>query len=117
MMIDFLMFDPPLRGNHLKLPHKAHALSDVASAARAGADYLTLGPIFVTVSKPGYGPALASARWRGRRSKGSAVMALGRVAAGTARACLDVGATGIAVMGETMRSADPGESTRESSRR
>jgi len=41
-------------------------------------------------------------------------MALGRVTAGTARACLDADATWIAVIGETMRSADPGESTRES---
>jgi thiamine-phosphate pyrophosphorylase len=84
---------------------KAYALSDIAGAARAGVDYVKLSPIFVTVRKPGFGLALASARSRVRRSKGSGMMALGRVTAGTARACLDAGATGIAVIGETMRFA------------
>src|SRR4029453_6190204 len=36
----------------------AHTLTDVANAREAGADYVTLSPIFETVSKPGYGPAL-----------------------------------------------------------
>jgi hypothetical protein len=88
MMIDFLMFDPPLKGNHLKLPQ--------------GACTERLA---------------ASARSRGRPSMGSAAMALGRVTAGIARTCLDAGAAENAVRGETMRSADPGESTRESSSR
>jgi len=57
-MIDFLMFDPPLRAIISSFP-AAHALSDVAGAVRAGADYVTLSPIFVTVSKP----AMAL-RWR-----------------------------------------------------
>ena len=34
------------------------ASRDVAAAAAAGADYVTLSPIFLTESKPGYGPAL-----------------------------------------------------------
>ena len=38
----------------------AHSLADVAAAAAAGADYVTLSPIFVTDSKPGYGPALGT---------------------------------------------------------
>ena len=39
----------------------AHGLADVAAAAAAGADYVTLSPIFLTDSKPGYGPALGIA--------------------------------------------------------
>src|SRR5262249_45818238 len=42
----------------------AHGLDDVAAAAAAGADYVTLSPIFLTSSKPGYGPALGTAAIR-----------------------------------------------------
>ena len=39
----------------------AHHDADVAAAAAAGADYVTLSPIFASASKPGYGPALGVA--------------------------------------------------------
>jgi len=88
----------------------AHALSDVETAAAAGADYVTLSPIFLTSSKPGYGPALGLGALDQAAKTGIAVIALGGVSAGTARPCLDAGAAGVAVMGEIMRSGDPGRS-------
>jgi thiamine-phosphate pyrophosphorylase len=88
----------------------AHALSDVERAAAAGADYVTLSPIFLTPSKPGYGPALGLGMLDQAAKAGIAVVALGGVTAGTARLCLDAGAAGVAVMGEIMRSGDPGRS-------
>src|SRR5439155_14887261 len=36
----------------------AHSADEAAALLRAGADYVTLSPGFVTASKPGYGPAL-----------------------------------------------------------
>src|SRR5216683_5864171 len=36
----------------------AHSAGEAAALLRAGADYVTLSPIFLTESKPGYGPAL-----------------------------------------------------------
>ena len=36
----------------------AHSGPEAASALRAGADYVTVSPVFLTASKPGYGPAL-----------------------------------------------------------
>ena len=36
----------------------AHSASEAAALLRAGADYVTVSPVFVTASKPGYGPAL-----------------------------------------------------------
>src|SRR5271170_6562613 len=36
----------------------AHSGFEAASLLRAGADYVTVSPIFLTASKPGYGPAL-----------------------------------------------------------
>ena len=36
----------------------AHSIADVADAHAAGADYVTLSPIYQSASKPGYGPPL-----------------------------------------------------------
>ncbi|HXE29529.1 MAG TPA: thiamine phosphate synthase [Stellaceae bacterium] len=83
----------------------AHGAAEVAKAAAAGADYATLSPIFLTQSKPGYGPALGLDALRGPWQL--PVLALGGVDTGNAAACLEAGATGIAVMGEAMRAADP----------
>jgi thiamine-phosphate pyrophosphorylase len=86
----------------------AHVVADVEAAAAAGADYVTLSPIFATSSKPGYGPALGVGALSGVAKAGIAVVALGGVTADVARLCLDAGATGVAVMGDIMRSGDPG---------
>lgn len=86
----------------------AHGLNDVAAAAAAGADYVTLSPIFPTASKPGYGPALGVAVIGPAASLGISVIALGGVTADLIRPCLAAGAAGVAVMGEIMRSDDPG---------
>jgi len=85
----------------------AHDQGDVAAAAAAGADYVTLSPIFLTASKPGYGPALGVAAIGPAARLGISVLGLGGITAGTVGACLDAGAGGVAVMGEVMRSDDP----------
>ncbi len=86
----------------------AHGLGDVKAAAAAGADYVTLSPIYLTSSKPGYGPALGVEAIREAAKAGIPIVALGGVTPGVARPCLDAGAAGVAVMGDIMRSADPG---------
>jgi thiamine-phosphate pyrophosphorylase len=85
----------------------AHSVADVAAAAAAGADYVTLSPIFLTDSKPGYGPALGTAALRAAAAHGIPLLALAGVTAATAGACLAAGASGIAAMGEVMRAEDP----------
>ncbi len=85
----------------------AHSVADVVAAAAAGADYVTLSPIFLTESKPGYGPALGIEALRAAAGHGIPVLALAGVTAATAAACLAAGASGVAVMGEVMRAADP----------
>ncbi len=85
----------------------AHGLDDVAAAAAVEADYVTLSPIFLTDSKPGYGPALGTAALRAPAGCEIPVLALGGVTAATAATCLAAGARGVAVMGEVMRSDDP----------
>jgi thiamine-phosphate pyrophosphorylase len=86
----------------------AHSADEAAALLLAGADYVTASPVFVSASKPGYGPALGLDGLA--RIVGAApglVIALGGVTDGNAAACLAAGAAGIAVMGEVMRSANP----------
>ena len=89
----------------------AHGLGDVAAAAAASPDYVTLSPIFLTSSKPGYGPALGIAAIGPAAKLGISVLALGGVTADVAGPCLEAGARGVAVMGEIMRSDNPGRAT------
>jgi thiamine-phosphate pyrophosphorylase len=91
----------------------AHSLADVAAAAAAGADYVTLSPIFLTESKPGHGPALGIEVLRTAAEHGIPVLALAGVTAATAGACLAAGASGVAVMGEVMRADDPARIVRD----
>jgi thiamine-phosphate pyrophosphorylase len=88
----------------------AHGQGDVEAAAAAAADYVMLSPIFLTSSKPGYGPALGVGALGAAAKAGIAVVALGGVTADVARPCVDAGAAGVAVMGDIMRSRDPGRS-------
>ena len=83
----------------------AHSAEELTQAATAGADYATLSPIFLTQSKPGYGPALGLAALRGPWAL--SVLALGGVDSDNAAACLEAGASGLAVMGEAMRAVRP----------
>jgi thiamine-phosphate pyrophosphorylase len=78
-----------------------------ARAAAPAADYVTLSPIFGSISKPGYGPALgvqgladavASAR--------VPIVALGGITADTLAPCFAAGAAAVAAMGAVMAAAD-----------
>jgi len=93
-----------------------HDAAELAAAAEEGCDYVTLSPIFLTASKPGYGPALgtdalasmiralvASSSARRRDRPAPAVYALGGVLPADVPACLAAGARGVAVMGPVMR--------------
>jgi thiamine-phosphate pyrophosphorylase len=86
----------------------AHSADEAAVLLRSGADYVTASPVFLTASKPGYGPALGLHGLSRivARAPGP-VVALGGITAENAASCLRTGARGVAVMGEVMRSADP----------
>jgi thiamine-phosphate pyrophosphorylase len=76
-------------------------------------DYVTLSPVFLTPTKPGYGPALGpdeAARWAGSVPW----LALGGIdSPGRVAACAEAGAAGIAVLGAVMRASDPERVARE----
>jgi thiamine-phosphate pyrophosphorylase len=87
----------------------AHTLCEVEEAAAAGADYVTLSPIYGTASKPGYGPPLGPEILQQSATYGIPVLALGGVTAERIAECSDFGAAGAAIMGPVMRAARPGE--------
>ena len=98
---------------HARLPGaligaSAHSADEAAALLRAGADYVTVSPVFLTASKPGYGPALGlNDLARIVAGAPGPVVALGGITAENAALCLGTGARGIAVMGEVMRAANP----------
>ena len=51
------------RAARMRLPHaligfSAHSTAEAGTQLGAGADYVTISPVFLTASKPGYGPAI-----------------------------------------------------------
>lgn len=85
-----------------------HTAEDVAAAEVEGTDYVSISPIFLTQSKPGYGPALGIENLATiARNSQHALVALGGLTPDRVSACQDAGAKGVAVMGEIMRAGDP----------
>jgi len=84
-----------------------HSVAEARAAARDGADYATYSPIFLTASKPGYGPALGLDGLANAAAQLSLpLVALAGIDASNAAACRDAGAAGVAVMGSIMRADD-----------
>jgi thiamine-phosphate pyrophosphorylase len=91
-----------------------HAGDEVDAAIAAGADYVTLGPLAPTASKPGYQPTLspAEAGAIARRHPGR-VIALGGIGPDLLPGLIAAGFAGVAVMGGVMRAGDPTMAIRE----
>ena len=95
-------------GAHALIGVSCHSAAEVAAADAAGADYATLSPIFLTDSKPGYGPAIGLEALRTVCAAAKLpVVALAGIDEGTAGLCRAAGAHAVAVMGGVMGAADP----------
>ncbi len=76
-------------------------------------DYAIAGPVYVSASKPGYGPALGPQGLHGLvRQARVPVIGIGGIGPANIADVVAAGAAGIAVMGSVMRAADPGAHTR-----
>lgn len=102
-----------------------HDLVGIRRAAIEGCDYVTLSPVFETLSKPGYGPGIGLDGLRdivddfelgsegfvaapvGPNGRPMPIYALGGIDVEMAGVCLRAGASGVAVMGALMRAPDP----------
>jgi thiamine-phosphate pyrophosphorylase len=86
----------------------AHSIVEASALLGSGTDYVTISPVFPTASKPGYGPAIGLDSLAGIAAQvPGPVIALGGINPATAPLCVSAGASGVAVMGEVMRAADP----------
>lgn len=85
-----------------------HRPADAAGVDVRCVDYITASPVFLTASKPGYGPALGVEGLAAFVAASPVpVVALGGVEAETVAVCRAAGALGVAVMGSVMRAARP----------
>jgi thiamine-phosphate pyrophosphorylase len=80
-----------------------HSAADLARARAEGCDHVFLSPVFLTASKPGYGPALGLAGLAELVPLGPPAYALGGIGPDDVPGCLAAGAWGVAVMGGVMR--------------
>jgi thiamine-phosphate pyrophosphorylase len=88
-----------------------HSVAEAVGAH--GADYVTLSPIFLSRSKPGYGPALGlAAIAEACRRSPCPVVALGGVDARAIPDLVAAGAAGVAMMGAIMRAPHPADDVR-----
>jgi thiamine-phosphate pyrophosphorylase len=85
----------------------AHSIADALDAHAAGADYVTLSPIYQSASKPGYGPPLGLGAIERAAQIGIPVLALGGMTASNAAKAINAGAAGVAVMGGVMAADRP----------
>ena len=84
-------------GLRLVVGVSCHTLDEVLRAEQEGADYVYLSPIFESLSKPGYGPALGLGVLGEVASRVLVpVIALGGVTVGNEAACVAAGAAGVA---------------------
>jgi thiamine-phosphate pyrophosphorylase len=76
-----------------------HSMEEALRAEAGGADYILLGPVFVTPSKLQYGPPLGLNKLSEVANRITIpVLALGGITVERVRSCLEAGATGIAAI-------------------
>ena len=91
----------------------AHDLEEARAAQEAGADFVTVSPVFPSPSKPDYGPILEPSGLGSIAGQVDIpVYALGGIIPGRVERCLDAGAYGVAVMSGVMAAERPKRATR-----
>ena len=93
--------------------YSAHSRNDAQAAAAAGADYVTLSPIYATASKPGVRGR--GSAWLAEATHGLKIpaLALGGVTPSRTRKLLEAGAAGVAAVAAIGAAADIPVAVRE----
>lgn len=103
-----------LAGNNFVIGYSPDTDEQTVAARAEGADYLGVGPVFGTVSKPDAGEAVGLGTIRRRAAiAGISIIGIGGITAGTARAVIEAGAVGVAVVGAILRADDPRRAAEE----
>jgi thiamine-phosphate diphosphorylase len=94
------------------LGRSCHDVAGACRALAAGADYVTLSPLFATPSHPDTPPIGLETFTRWRREIPGPVLALGGVHAGNIPTAYHAGADGVALIGGILAQTDPAAATR-----
>ncbi len=96
--------------NELRVGCSVHRVAAAQKRAAEGADFVTYSPIYPTVSKPGYGPAVGIASLAQlTKQVRLPVFALGGITPLRVAECLAASAFGVAVMSGIMSTTDAGK--------
>jgi thiamine-phosphate pyrophosphorylase len=110
--------DLPLRrarswvGRKLLIGRSTHSLAQARQAQREGADYVGVGPVFSTPTKPDYRPAGLSLLGQVQRALRIPWVAIGGIDLKTLPAVLSAGASRVAVVRAVCQAADPQRAAR-----
>ncbi|MDI3256441.1 MAG: thiamine phosphate synthase [Kyrpidia sp.] len=84
-----------------------HSVEEAMDAARAGADYVTFGHVYVTRSKPGLPPRGPDDLRQVVEAVSIPVLAIGGITANNAGETARTGCAGVAVIGAVMNQSEP----------
>ena len=101
-------------GTELMIGVSTHSVAEVDRAARAGADFVTFGPVYPTPSKARYGPPLGVLALREACGRGTLpVFALGGVDGSRRAEVMAAGAAGVAVISAILGAESPRRAAEE----
>lgn len=97
-----------LAGDRLVIGFSPSTLEEALDAERAGADYLGVGPVYGTATKADAGPAVGTGHVRAiARAVSIPIVGIGGITAANARAVIEAGAAGVAVISAVVAADDP----------
>jgi thiazole tautomerase (transcriptional regulator TenI) len=99
-------------GSSALIGRSVHTVDEARNAAADGADYLIVGTIFATASKPGRAPAGLPFITAVARAVAIPIVAIGGIDEGNVAATLAAGAWGVAVMSGVLSAPEPGVAVR-----
>jgi len=99
-------------GSQALVGRSVHDVVGARAAAAEGVDYLMLGTIYATASKPGRAPAGVALIRAVAAAVPTPIIAIGGIDETNAAATIAAGAWGIAVMSGLLRAPDPAEAVR-----
>ena len=99
-------------GARFLVGRSVHSLAEARAAAKAGASYVLLGPVFETASKAGYGPPLGiDVLAEAARAVSVPVWAIGGITPENAAALRDLPIAGVAAITAIVAAGDPARAT------
>lgn len=103
-----------IAGTRLLIGVSAETVEEALQAEQEGADYLGVGPMFPTATKPDAGTPVGPERLRAiKQAVRIPVFGIGGITSQNAPAVLEAGADGICVISAVFASESPAEATRQ----